>query len=1264
MANQLPKIDSRIGELPPPIKHILEEMFANYQEIILLSEFTSDLGQSRMFVLRPITISRAELYALVKIDSAAAIRREWQAYEAYLRNKLSIANIHEEPMLLPGNQYGGLCYTLTRSSVLELISLAEYWKQASVEDVDKTLVNLLQTMEELWEQYIKVQANANLLTIYDSFLPANLIVELTSMPPDANPKWLDPTTARHNDWKTGELVQLGHFQITEIELDKNRMLLDSPESSNAFHLFLEGVSDDIDQYEIGGVIEKPITGVIKETRQNFLISKAKELLPREIDLTMETISVRNDFPLPNPLLHYSKAPIHYSDVHISCIHGSFHLHNVLVERSTELTHLINFGKSRKDHVLRDLLHLEMSIIMNLLPQCMDNTQSLPETIYTLFWKLHCPPLQQNVTVSNDLDLIFSILKRIRQAAHHHLFKTDEWGEYYNGLGLCLLGALKFNHLNIISCQTAFWGSSVAFHLAQTDIDCPDPPKPEMLLARSSHIPQTLNFVDRKKELKILNEYKQSCQVIVIQGPSGIGKSYLTKRWAQQLIDRNIPVILINCRPNITIDIDYIIDAFAGINPNLDVRWRLQRPGSLEPIYKGIQYNKKAAEEVLIALETNGYMLIFDAYEEILNDESLNVLLESTHKWLQDSCVVLVTQERPRNVDTLLSKIGQIDLNELPLDDARTYLNSLLKRNYADTLGSVMNDIGGLPMHLNWIANKINHRNPTSEELISEIPRYRQKFSEWLFQDIYESLSQFEKEMLCHLAILSEPITRSAAMTLFDFQTQKSGVEAFEKLQDRSLIFPTHTEIGEFVVHKMAREFARRRMGDDLYRSANLKAARLYLSSDKSELNPSETSTEVDNKLTAFKHFLNANENDQAVQIVEELRKWLTDHGRYKQAIEILKKAIQILGEKGLQVADFCWNLAQIYEYQAEYDEALEWLDRGRNALNNQDNTDVAARIALWFGIVHVRRGDKDSAIPETREAIRIAESVSAKSEAARAHNLQGLLHRVERNLLKAHSECTTSADIYETLNDKYGIAAAYSSIGVVTFELGDWNAAEEAYKRALQAQFESNDLYGEMLTSTNYADLLAHRGQFDESMKLVERTLELAVRLNSALGEAHAYATQGLIHLLQQQFDQALAQYNMSSELMEERGIKDFGVWESIHLGRAEIHLVQKDLSQAEAEAQQIDTETARLRLLGQIQLAGGNLSEAEETLQQSLDSLKDDEQPYEQALTLMALATHYFIEGGHEKHTESSQLLNGAISIFESLDAAPALKLAKGLQK
>lgn len=132
--------------------------------------------------------------------------------------------------------------------------------------------------------------------------------------------------------------------------------------------------------------------------------------------------------------------------------------------------LIDFATVRKDdHVLHDFLRLETSIWLYVVSEELEKS-NLTEQVVPLFDAIHQRP-EANTKFTSLKS--YHILRAIRQKVDDDrlLMKKDGWEEYFRGLTLYMLGALKFDNLDNLKITPspkilAFWVACLANHFVE------------------------------------------------------------------------------------------------------------------------------------------------------------------------------------------------------------------------------------------------------------------------------------------------------------------------------------------------------------------------------------------------------------------------------------------------------------------------------------------------------------------------------------------------------------------------------------------------------------------------------------------------------------------------------------------------------------------------------------------------------------------------------------------------------------------------------
>jgi tetratricopeptide (TPR) repeat protein len=462
-------------DYPAAAEQIIKTMFADYRRVVIRREFGGGYSGGRVLEIQPIKADGTpELPVVVKFATLSLIQKEWQASRQHIHRRLPfIAEARSEPVLLPDLGWGGLRYTLMGAGDFEVMSLRDYCRRADITttEVSRALERLLRIMGHIWN-FQQTQTEFNWASSYDYVLPANLLIQVGSLD-QADYALITPDNLPGESTELGRPVRFAGFAVNKVDPTTYAVDLNRPQPP-AYTLRCKfPTSEPLAAYQAQQIIDS-IEGHVLETRSSRLQNEVRRAMGADFELGLPTLSLSPlaDFSLPNPLLALPTLLQHRGGANVASIHGDFNLENILIEAETGMVSLIDFAESREDHVLHDFLRLETEVLTKLLPEIfLRRDLPLLPTLAGLYWQLHWAVLQPTSArprlAHPDLEKSWAILATSRRAARQYFLEVDDISEYYRGLTLYLLGALKFKSLSTRPespwpKQLAFWGAVLAY----------------------------------------------------------------------------------------------------------------------------------------------------------------------------------------------------------------------------------------------------------------------------------------------------------------------------------------------------------------------------------------------------------------------------------------------------------------------------------------------------------------------------------------------------------------------------------------------------------------------------------------------------------------------------------------------------------------------------------------------------------------------------------------------------------------------------------
>lgn len=254
-------------------------------------------------------------------------------------------------------------------------------------------------------------------------------------------------------------------------------------------------------------------------------------------------------------------------------------------------------------------------------------------------------------------------------------------------------------------------------------------------------------------------------------------------------------------------------------------------------------------------------------------------------------------------------------------------------------------------------------------------------------------------------------------------------------------------------------------------------------------------------------------------------------GQYVLALERYQEAYALatqLQESPTHIAALCAALIEIYDELNQITTATEFLEIGRAVLKDVDTpTEAHIKLRICEGLIQVRLGNLEVAIPILNQALKEAASLEQTLELARAQ------------------------------------IDAYDILGIALGNINQYQEATDAFQSCVRIAQSIDDKRWEADCLLNLASDYVDRRMLDEAESVTARALQLSRQIGDQDHIAYARASKGYILISRKMYAEAVSETRWAIETCEKFG----SVWNLPYaytdLARAQLGL--GDLSDAEA---------------------------------------------------------------------------------------------------
>ena len=335
------------------------------------------------------------------------------------------------------------------------------------------------------------------------------------------------------------------------------------------------------------------------------------------------------------------------------------------------------------------------------------------------------------------------------------------------------------------------------------------------------------------------------------------------------------------------------------------------------------------------------------------------------------------------------------------------------------------------------------------------------------------------------------------------------------------------------------------------------------------------------------------------------------------------------------------------------------LEKGLSAVDGRTCLE-AGRLHVWSGLLRFRRGDLADALASCEQGIAILAQADSPQDLAQAYNLQGLVYRNMGESGPAIEAHERSIALYAALGDSAGLERATSNLGCVYQDLSRWDEALRHFERSAELAERTGEAWRQAAAAINLGEIYRRQGDLGRAIEAYERARQIGEEFGFPEVTGMALMDLGASYLKQGDFvraDECLAQ---SLAIFQRIGADVY--LPEILRHQAELHAQAGRPDEALPLAQQAVEWATRLErrlelaqaysILGQVCGMLRRPDEAEAAFRTSLSILEGQGNPYETALTWVALARFQGTQAGEALRTQARAACERAIAVFDELGA------------
>lgn len=621
--------------------------------------------------------------------------------------------------------------------------------------------------------------------------------------------------------------------------------------------------------------------------------------------------------------------------------------------------------------------------------------------------------------------------------------------------------------------------------------------------------RTRYFVGRSADKeKIMQHLRSEGTVLLVDGPSGIGKTTLALEVARSFLEEG--------------SFTAIIWVSTEIDPEFTLDILLENIASL---FSFTGFNRLQASEKKLQirsfLRVERTLLIVDGAEKVQDPAVFDFLAHLPHR-----CSVLLTSQSV----SVFEECESVRLGELNRSEAEEFIKvhskgKRLEQISMEGLREIYNACGGLPLALSWAIGQINSGRQTLEGLTERVTSVKElAIYDRLFEDTYRKLSDIEQKIIQTVAIAVGEVSKEAVAYTVEAD-EPHLAEPLMQLVDMNLVYPNgHFEekLVRFTIHPMLQNYVLHRLEISPEVRNILVARYIRYFSDLIARNEYEA---LDiNSIRMTLDWCSRHQPRRFIELIYILSYYFFERGLWEERVKWAEKALNTsksLSDHKAQAWMLINELGYMSMHLGHYDDAEAYIKQGLDLTKREiallrkqglDSRDTDDKFGFHFmqglglrytGILKSRQHQYQAAEAHFEAALTVFGFLQRRSiianqqiEMAELAYLQKDYHSAEalfRESLQYHSDQRETKPWVRSW-----MARACCGLGDIAFEKGQLTKSMTLYHESLTLANESGNQPAIAEAKRRVSTVYEKQKRYQESLEVAEQALRLYVNIGDS----------------------------------------------------------------------------------------------------------------------------------------------------------------------